>query len=58
MRASLAIAFCFLTMCLSPYFDDFCPLILMIDISDQPKGAYFVIVSAGEKVFTEKIIYR
>lgn len=32
--------------------------VAMIDISDQPKGAYFVKVKAGNKVFTEKIIYQ
>ena len=29
-----------------------------IDITSQPKGIYFVKVQAGEKVFTEKVVYR
>ena len=29
-----------------------------IDISDQPKGIYFVKVSIGDKVFNEKIVYQ
>lgn len=32
--------------------------VVMIDISDQSKGTYIINVQAGNKVFTEKIIYR
>jgi len=32
--------------------------VIMIDISDQPKGAYLVKINTGNRIFTEKIIYK
>ncbi|MCD4666033.1 MAG: T9SS type A sorting domain-containing protein [Bacteroidales bacterium] len=31
---------------------------IQIDITLQPKGIYFVKVQAGDKVFTEKVVYK